>query len=422
MNDIKKHHIILLTTWYPPRHSIAVNRMLAFAKYLDKTKFEVDVVTFLSDEQLEKDISLEDVTVYRLPNKTLLKRAKFDRPVCFAFHKLKALYNVLLAFFVKKEYGDWQRRAEKKVDELLASYGSDTTVISSYEPIEPHLVAINLKKHGRKFHWIADCRDEISQNPSVTKGLRKLYAKAERQMLLYADAVTTVSRPILEGFESNVPATSSQYPLFAEIRNGYDFDSPKTNKESKNTFFTLSYFGTFYGKRKPYVFFKALECFLLKNKNARLKVKLIGVGNTIRIPDTLFDVVETYGLVAHNESVAMMMEADSLLLILPKLEQKGVYSGKLFEYLGCRKPILAVVDPDDVAADLIRECNAGMVADFDDIQSISYAIEILYDMWQKGEKLPMNEDVIKKHHRKEQVEILNKMIFDNFYSGGEASL
>ena len=146
MSNIKKHHIILLTTWYPPRHSIAVNRMLAFAKYLDKTKFEVDVVTFLSDEQLEKDISLEDVTVYRLPNKTLLKRAKFDRPVCFAFHKLKALYNVLLAFFVKKEYGDWQRRAEKKVDELLASYGSDTTVISSYEPIEPHLVAINLKK------------------------------------------------------------------------------------------------------------------------------------------------------------------------------------------------------------------------------------------------------------------------------------
>ena len=422
MSNMKKHHIILLTTWYPPRHSIAVNRMVAFAKYLDKTKFSVDVVTLLSEEKMEKDITLESVTVHRLPNKALLKRAKFDKQVCFVFHKLKALYNVLLAFFVKREYRDWQHRAEKQVRSLLKKYGPKTTIISSYEPIEPHLVTIALKKQGYSFFWVADCRDEITQNPSVTKGLRKLYAKAERQMLLYADAVTTVSQPILEGFKRNVPAISSHFPLFAEVRNGYDFDSPITNKESQNTFFTLSYFGTFYGKRKPYVFFKALECFLLKNKNARLKVKLIGVGNTIRIPDHLFDVVETYGLVAHNESVAMMMEADSLLLILPKLEQKGVYSGKLFEYLGCRKPILAVVDPYDVAANLIRECNAGVVADFDDVRSIASAIEKLYNMWQKGEKLPMNEELIKKHHRKEQVEILNKLIFENFYLREEECL
>ncbi|MBO4739280.1 MAG: hypothetical protein J5606_06935 [Bacteroidales bacterium] len=410
---MKKHHIILLTTWYPPRHSIAVNRMLAFAKYIDKTKFDVDVVSLQSDEKMEKDIAIDGVSVHRLPNKALLKRAKFDRQVCFVFHKLKALYNVLLAFFVKREYRNWQHRAEKQVRSLLEKYGPDTTIISSYEPIEPHLVAIALKKQGCSFFWVADCRDEITQNPSVTKGLRKLYAKAERQMLLYADAVTTVSQPILEGFKRNVPANALHCPLFAEVRNGYDFDYVDT--EYKNDVFTIMYAGTFYSNIKPYTFFKALQCFLSKNPNARLKVNLIGVGHSVVVPHDLTCVVFSGAKIPHEDALIEMQNSDCLLLILPKQNRKGVYSGKLFEYLGCRKPILAVVDPDDVAADLIRECNAGVVADFDDVQSIASAIEKLYNMWQKDEKLPMNEDIIKKHHRKEQVEILNKLIFENFY-------
>ncbi len=413
MSNIKKHHIILLTTWYPPRHSIAVNRMLAFAKYLDKTKFEVDVVTFLSDEQLEKDISLEDVTVYRLPNKTLLKRAKFDRPVCFAFHKLKALYNVLLAFFVKKEYGDWQRRAEKKVDELLASYGSDTTVISSYEPIEPHLVAINLKKHGRKFHWIADCRDEISQNPSVTKGLRKLYAKAERQMLRYADVVTTVSKPILDGFKGNIPKDFHHCPLFAEIRNGYDFDYK--GNERRNNVFTITYTGTFYSNIKPYTFFKALQLFLSDRCDTNLCVNLVGVGHSVVVPNDLEQVVHTFPKTPHDETLKKMQTSDCLLLILPKIERKGVYSGKLFEYLGCRKPILAAVDPDDVAAELIRQCNAGVVVDFDNVQAIEKGIEEMYNLWKNDRHLEMNEALIMAHHRKTQVGQLNKLLTETFY-------
>ncbi len=138
MKETKKHHIILLTTWYPPRHSIAVNRMLAFAKYIDKDYFDVDVVTLESVATLESEVVLEGVSVHRLPNKTFLRRAKFDKPAPFVWHKLKALYNRVLSVFVKKEYSDWQKRAEKKVLSLLQSYGKDVTVISSYEPEEIH--------------------------------------------------------------------------------------------------------------------------------------------------------------------------------------------------------------------------------------------------------------------------------------------
>ena len=413
MRDFEKQHIILLTTWYPPRHSIAVNRMLAFAKYLDKGRFDVDVITLLTDEKMEQDVVIEGVTVHRLQNNTLFKRAKFDKPVCYIFHKIKALYNVVLAFFVKREYHDWQKRAEKKVFSLLKEYGLGTTVISSYEPIEPHLVAISLKKQGLCFNWIADCRDEITQNYSVTKSLRKLYAKAEQQMLRYADVVTSVSQPILEGFESNVPEGSSHIPLFAEIRNGYDFEEMADGH--KNGIFTIIYTGTFYSNIKPYTFFKALQVFLSSNTEAKLRVNLVGVGKTVLVPHNLESVVYTFAKVPHNEALLKMQNSDCLLLILPKQNRKGVYSGKLFEYLGCRKPILAVVDPDDVAAELIKQCNAGYVADFDDVQSIKQGIEEMYNLWKNGERLKMNEPLIRAHHRKAQVAKLNELITNTFY-------
>ena len=111
-----------------------------------------------------------------------------------------------------------------------------------------------------------------------------------------------------------------------------------------------------------------------------------------------------------------MRQADCLLLILPKVVQKGVYSGKLFEYLGCKRPILATVDKTDVAADLIQKCNAGFVADFDDVQEIEQCIEQAYTLWERKESLPMNDELIMWHHRKNQVKILNDLIINSFYT------
>lgn len=410
MNISEKHHLILVTTWYPPRHSVAVNRMLAFAKYIDKTVFDVDVVTLSCDEKLEKDVDFKGVTVYRLPNNVLFRRARFDKPVPYVFHKMKALYNIILSLFVKREFRDWQKRAEEKVAQLLKKYGETTTVITSYEPIEPHLVAIALKKRGFQFHWVADCRDEISSNPSVIRSLRKLYADAELQMLSCADMLTTVSNPILEDFQNKIP---SPKPAFLEIRNGYDFEIK--DDDSENERFTLSFVGTFYGKIKPDTFFSGLQLFLADNPEAKVKVDLIGVGHTVVVPHELSGVVETFARIPHSDAIERMRTSDGLLLILPKTERKGVYSGKLFEYLGLHKPILAVVDPEDVAAELIQECNAGYIADFDDITSIKKGIETLYQHWKNGDVWVMNEEVIKQHHRREQVMRLNEQIINEFY-------
>ena len=46
---------------------------------------------------------------------------------------------------------------------------------------------------------------------------------------------------------------------------------------------------------------------------------------------------------------------DFNLFVHPRSERKGVYTGKLFDYISAAKPILACVDKDDVAAKMIEE-------------------------------------------------------------------
>lgn len=406
-----KKHIVLVTTWFPPRNSVAVNRMWAFAKYFDKTFFDVDVITLQADSAPMEEQMTDGVFVYRLPNRMLFRKATFNKSVPYVIHKLKAFYNVVLYTFFKNEYADWQKRAKRKLMELLTLYGNDTTVISSYEPMAPHLAVLSLKQKGVAFHWVADCRDEMANNPSLISSLKKAYTKIEQAILLNADILSTVSKPILDNF---LATAGNKYLIGAEIRNGFDFEFEE--KLLHNEIFTIVSAGTFYGKRKPYVFFTALERFLLQNPTKKVRLKLIGAGNSVIVPSSLFHVVETLPKISHEEAIAQMRQADCLLLILPKVVQKGVYSGKLFEYLGCKRSILATVDKTDVAADLIQKCNAGFVADFDDVQEIEQCIEQAYTLWERKESLPMNDKLIMWHHRKNQVKILNDLIINSFYT------
>jgi glycosyltransferase involved in cell wall biosynthesis len=385
--------------------------MWAFAKYFDKTFFDVDVITLQVDSALMEEQLTNGVFVYRLPNRMLFRKATFNKSVPYVIHKLKAFYNVVLYTFFKNEYADWQKRAERKLMELLTLYDNDTTVISSYEPMAPHLAVLSLKQKGVAFHWVADCRDEMANNPSLISSLKKAYTKIEQAILLNADILSTVSKPILDNF---LATAGNKYLIGAEIRNGFDFEFEE--KLLHNEIFTVVSAGTFYGKRKPYVFFTALERFLLQNPTKKVRLKLIGAGNSVIVPSSLFHVVETLPKVSHEGAIAQMRQADCLLLILPKVVQKGVYSGKLFEYLGCKRPILATVDKTDVAADLIQKCNAGFVADFDDVQEIEQCIEQAYTLWERKESLPMNDELIMWHHRKNQVKILNDLIINSFYT------
>lgn len=74
----------------------------------------------------------------------------------------------------------------------------------------------------------------------------------------------------------------------------------------------------------------------------------------------LAEMVEVRGEVSHEEALALQRKSTVLLLMeWTDPLARGDYSGKLFEYLGTRRPILAIAPRDGVIEHLLREVGAG---------------------------------------------------------------
>jgi len=388
-----KLHIALITTWYPPRHGVAVNRMRAMASFFPKERVNLSVITLGSGED-----SSGNPAVYRIGNESFLKRCTEIPGENKWKHRLKVLWNVTLRLIKPLEYRSWQNQAVKKL-ELLHRESPIHAIISSFSPLESHLAACSFIQNHKEVFWVADMRDEMAANPGLGKAEKKRLSKAEKLIGRHASLITAVSKPILDDFQKRMPSG----PKFLEVRNGFDHQIGRIKNHNER--YTITYAGTFYGPAKPYTFFKGLQIFI-QQTGVLPEVRFIGTHHNFDIPPELKKICRFYPPMSNEEAVHLMAESDANLLILPHSKRKGVYSGKIFDYLSVQKPIVAVIDPGDVAAQLIQEFQGGFVAPFNDIIRISEAIESAYLMWKNREFLPDNEKEIQTLHRKHQVEKL----------------
>ena len=61
-----------------------------------------------------------------------------------------------------------------------------------------------------------------------------------------------------------------------------------------------------------------------------------------------------------------------ILLLIPEInDNKGILTGKFFEYLATKNPILAVGPTDGDIAKILNETNSGSIFDFTDDSGIS---------------------------------------------------
>jgi len=404
MNSIIKKNILLISTQYPPVQAISSERIYSFAKYLNREKFNVYVLTKQTGEEIPAQKVLGDVEVFRVSDKAFFRRAEFDRKTNFLLHVLKVSYNRVFDYFFTDAYYAWRKNSITAVIGLLKNKKIDV-MLSSYAPLASHLVALELKKKFGHIKWIADFRDEMSKNPFLSDRMRKKLAYFELGILRYADAVTAVSRPILNDFRN---MCVSERMMFAEVRNGYDFELKRTPSDKKKI--TIKYVGSIYGQITPSQFFKALECLVDEGKMEDISVEMIGVMKRVNVPTKLKKYIRIIGKVPHHEAVKHMQESDLLLLLHPGYGRKGIHTGKLYEYMASLKPILALVDKDGVAAELIRESRTGYIAANEDIEDIRTIIVKAINDIREGREFDPDINVIKRHHRREQAKILEKTI------------
>jgi hypothetical protein len=276
--------------------------------------------------------------------------------------KSRVLDLVKSLLFFPDEYVGWYPFALNESRRLMAYWKPDL-IYASFNPVTPLLLGFRLSKQYQT-PWVAEMRDLWADNHyySFPCWRRVIDNSIERRILRTAAGFVTVSNPLAETL-----ARKYNKPT-AVILNGFDpddylFDISDLPKEPN---LTIAYTGRIYnGRRDPSPLFRAL-CALGPIAN-KLRVHFYGPDLGI-IRDAacrfgLGDIVTVNDSVPHKDSLRIQSSADVLLLLLwDNPRERGVFTAKVFEYIGARRPILAIGPIDNVASELIRHRGAGFVS------------------------------------------------------------
>jgi len=174
------------------------------------------------------------------------------------------------------------------------------------------------------------------------------------------------------------------------ITNGFAKSTVEPLRSIAKDICLFRYVGSLNDRRRPDVLLQAFAHLRANHPEfaASARLEFIGgmAGHAARIADyELLDVVTDVGRVSHADSVRMIAGADVNILLQTITEGQDVISGKAFEYLAARKPILAVVAPDGGDAWLVEKTGAGVVAAFDDVAAVAVAMQRCWQAWRDGD-------------------------------------
>ncbi len=386
-------NILIISYYFYPNIRIASFRIDAFAKYFRQAGHNVTVIAAGEMDETRqwngcevhyiKDPIISDTELQGL----IINRRWPIRRI------LKGVENRLLS-----NTALWGLKTKVIVNKLLRQQSFDV-VLSTYCPMTPHKIVLDLKEKYN-FFWIADIRDEISTHPYISKRTARRLKPFEKSVLQNADLVVSVSKPIIDDLKK-----ICHHDRYLVIKNGYDYaEYHGVNFQPR---FTMAYIGNFSEFITPHKWFKAFAELIKENRiPADSIIKIIGSLKYYEEPPELKDNVIRIPKVAHEEAIRMSTTETDVLVMMHPSGRKGVYSGKVFDYLASNKPILALYDPDDVVGELIAETKAGFVVDESDHEGIKKAIIKCYEIWKNQEVLSRDWNKIKQYTRRNQTQIL----------------
>jgi glycosyltransferase involved in cell wall biosynthesis len=423
-------NVLMIAYSFPPAGGPGVQRTSKFVKYLRNYGWEPVVLTRddvnmpLRDESLIKDI----------PDNTKIIRTKaWDLTPSSGIIGLMGKF-ISRKLLIPDSERLWEIFSGKTAEKVIESHNIQLIYTTSL-PYSSHLMAIHLKKKYPHIPWVADFRDEWTNNPYILDNpynpiRMSIERKMEKKVLRTADCLITNTPIMLKNFLENNRDITDLKDRFFVIPNGYDPDDFKhvhlgpSSAISSNDSFTITYTGSFYGRRKPDIFFNALGQLIAENKinKDNIHVKLIGNFKTEQIDQilekhALKGVVDILPYMDHDQCILNMAASDCLLLIEgagPGAE--AFYTGKVFEYMVAGRPILAIIPQHGAAAQLIKETNTGLISDCTDLHATKKNIEILYTSWLKNIGIySPNKEEIKKYERNTLTKELAK-VFDKALS------
>ncbi|MFQ5510766.1 MAG: glycosyltransferase [Candidatus Krumholzibacteriia bacterium] len=394
-----KKHLLMIVPFFPPSAGGGVHRPLSFVKYLERFGWRATVLSprpdsyWIDDDTLVAEVPAS-CAVHRtdsLSGQFVLSRLRPKAPAraqVRSSRRFAFLRRLGAWVLIPDTYVGWYPFAVREGRRLLARQEFDA-IYSTSPPETAHLV-------GRRLHglsalpWVADFRDpwmNLDLLPTPTPVHRWMHRRHERKVC------TTASVAVTSRWHERL--LRERYADLKEIRlipNGYDHEKfealqcsvPATGK------LQILHAGMLTQKRSAVPFLRGLRAFLESHPGARERCRVVFVGPRESENDRYVDalglsaIVEFRDSVTHAESLKMERRSH-ILLLLKHVDPayRGIVPGKLYEYLGARRPILALA-PEGEAGDLIRRLGRGEVARQEDEQEIAERIGRMYEKYLRG--------------------------------------
>lgn len=392
----EKKNLLIITDLFPPAGGAGVQYVIKLLKYLKDSNWRPIVLTvnnknyWIIDESLEKQIDSSCIKVYRsfsleIPRFDKIKADQsretlvgINSPVTEIKEEItkcivKFLDNYLL---IPDKRAGWIPFAYIKGNEISKIHKIDL-IYSISPPFSSTIIGALLKRRF-KCPWIMYFLDPWVDNPyNNVSGFKKLISlRLENHMMENADRVIFCTDKYTNYMRNKYKQHKGKISYIPIGFDHEDFIIKNSHQyELNNKQFTITYTGTFYGHRSPVHFFKALEFILNHYPNLKQHIKVIMAGASKENLGPLIekfnlkDIIEIKGFVSWEESINLLSHSDLLLLIVGEKDEVFV-PGKLYEYLGVRKPILGI-GPDGEAKEIVERSKLGEFFSPDETERIA---------------------------------------------------
>ncbi len=427
---------------FPPLGSGGVHRPVKFARYLRELGWEVEVLSVKNIRYHAYDPSLAEelagVRVHRAGSLEPMRlvwlsgwRPPPPLPPVNNFADLEEVAarngakavpaaarvytSVARHIFQPDDQIFWVPFAVARAARLVEEKPYDV-VLTTSPPESCHLVGLALKKIAGA-RWVADFRDAWSTH-HLKRGLA-FYNKyvnkiLEKWVLRAGDGVVANT----EELARRLGAVGGVRLRVLTLRNGFDpadWGEPLVKATSED--YVIVHNGSFRGGRRARPLLQGFAEARERDEDfaARAKLYLLGINRAddLRAAEDLAlgDVVYHVGYLRHADAVRACQGADLLALAMAAEEGPALVPGKLYEYLGVGRPVLAAVPPGEARRVLAGATRGAVVVPPEEPRAIARGYLEAFAAWRRrAVGYETNPAAVSTYTRRAQIEKLSRFL------------
>ncbi len=383
---------LLLAYHYPPTGGVAVQRVLRFSRYLSEFGWRPVVVCAkkVGHEPSDPDLVAE------IPDEVLVERISCLEPDQFSDSwdnpKEKVVRN-LFKLFDRLLFPDdralWIKPAVRRSLSLIEHHQVEL-IWATAQPWSTLVAGMQLKKKTG-LPLVLDFRDDWTTSNEDFRKVKRLKEEQdlEQEVLKSADAVISVTPHIVEQLKARRPRSLPENRVFY-IPNGFDpahfrGASEETSELEEVSKFTLLHAGGLYDKRPLSPLLEALERWfhMSPERIRQVQVKLAGrIDSKIASEIAAWphhQIIECLGFISHREIRRLMQSASVNLLMIEQVKTAAwLFTGKVFEYIGARRPILMLGPDPSPLSDILRATGLGHICSYSTPDQTAEVLEQLF--------------------------------------------